>query len=333
MRIGGGQSLREEVFEVAPAKATGAGTGHCKGMLSGLTKRYRVRKGRSFKLADIDPADTAGLRLEKDEARALIAAGVEQLTQLQGRLYAEHQWALLIILQGMDAAGKDGVVKHVMSGVNPLGCSAYSFKAPTQQELDHDYLWRHQVVLPRRGHIGIFNRSYYEEVLVVRMHRELLAAEGLPPRLLHEDIWNQRFGEITRYERYLAENGIVPLKFFLHVSKEEQRRRLLERADDPEKQWKLAMSDVAERRFWDQYMAAYEDMIRHTASKQAPWHVVPADNKWFSRLVVASTIVETLEKLDPKLPTLDPGARSELARAREALLAEQTIAARVPPPP
>ncbi|HEV7719352.1 MAG TPA: polyphosphate kinase 2 family protein [Arsenicitalea sp.] len=300
-------------------------------MLSGLTKRYRVRKGHSFRLADIDPADTAGLRLEKDEAQALIAAGVEQLNRLQGRLYAEHQWALLIILQGMDAAGKDGVVKHVMSGVNPLGCSAHSFKAPSQQELDHDYLWRHHVVMPRRGHIGIFNRSYYEEVLVVRVHKELLAAEGLPPKLLHEDIWNQRFEEISAYERYLARNGIIPLKFFLHLSKEEQRRRLLERADDPEKQWKFSMSDLADRQLWDQYMAAYEDTIRQTASKQAPWHVVPADNKWFTRLVVASTIVETLEKLDPKPPKIDPEAKAELTKAREALLAEPSTAAAIPP--
>jgi PPK2 family polyphosphate:nucleotide phosphotransferase len=290
---------------------------------SELAKRYRVRKGRDFRLADFDPADTGGLSIDKEEAKSLIAGGIEQLASLQDRLYSEHNWAVLIILQGMDTSGKDGVVKHVMSGVNPLGCMAYSFKAPSQQELDHDYLWRYQVAMPRRGHIGIFNRSYYEEVLVVRVHPELLVKEGLPRKLVHEHIWGQRFEEIVEYERYLGDNGIVPLKFFLHLSKEEQRRRLLERAEDPEKQWKFLPADLTERQYWDEYTHAYEDLIRHTATKNAPWHVVPADNKWFSRMVVASAIVEAIKKIDPQLPVIDDETKAELEKARQALLSEQ----------
>jgi PPK2 family polyphosphate:nucleotide phosphotransferase len=285
-------------------------------------KRFRVRDGRKFRLADFDPADTGGLDIEKGESKTLLAEGVERLTKLQERLYAEHDWALLVILQGMDTSGKDGVVKHVMSGVNPLGCVAHSFMAPTQDELDHDYLWRCHIALPPRGHIGIFNRSYYEEVLVARVHPDLLAKQKIPSRLVNEDIWKQRFQDMVAYEEYLSRNGIVPIKFFLHLSKEEQRRRLLERAENPEKHWKFSMSDVAERRLWDRYMEAYEDMIRHTATADAPWHVVPADNKWFTRLVVAAAIEHVLAKLDPKLPRLAPAALAELEEARQALLAE-----------
>jgi PPK2 family polyphosphate:nucleotide phosphotransferase len=288
-----------------------------------LVKRFRIEKGRKFRLANIDPADTAGLEIEKEEAKVMLVAGVERLSALQERLYAHDRWALLIIFQAMDAAGKDSAIKHVMSGVNPQGCQVHSFKAPNPQELDHDYLWRHAAALPARGHIGIFNRSYYEEVLVVRVHEELLAREKLPPKLMGKKIWKRRFAEMAAFEDYLAHNGIVTLKFFLHVSKEEQRRRFLKRLDDPEKQWKFSLADVAERRHWDDYMAAYEDMIQHTATPTAPWYVVPADNKWFSRLVVAAAIDETLERLKLDFPRPDAAETESLAEARAALLAEE----------
>jgi PPK2 family polyphosphate:nucleotide phosphotransferase len=269
---------------------------------SDLVKRYRIENGGGFKLADFDPDDRGGL--DKDAARALLADGAVRLGKLQERLYAEHRWAVLVVLQGLDAAGKDGVIEHVMSGVNPQGCEVHPFKAPSQLELDHDFLWRAAVVLPRRGHIGIFNRSYYEEVLVVRVHKDLLEHQGLPPKLITKDIWTERYEDINAFERHLARSGTLPLKFFLHVSKKEQQKRLLERIDDPAKQWKFNAGDIGERKLWDQYMAAYQDMIRATATEDAPWYVVPADHKWFARLVIAAAIVERIEAIDPKFPTL-----------------------------
>jgi PPK2 family polyphosphate:nucleotide phosphotransferase len=284
-----------------------------------IIKRYRVRDGAGFRLADFDPSDTCGLDIEKDEAKAALAAGVKRLSALQERLYAEHRWAILIILQALDAAGKDSVIKHVMSGVNPQGCDVHPFKAPSQLELDHDFLWRAAVALPRRGHINIFNRSYYEEVLVVRVHKELLERQSLPPSLVTKDVWQERFEDINAFELHLARNGIVPIKFFLNVSRKEQQKRLLERIDDPAKQWKFNAADVGESKLWDQYMAAYQDMIRGTATKEAPWYVVPADHRWFTRLVVAAAIVDWLEKIDPKFPTLDEAALRDLAALRAAL--------------
>jgi PPK2 family polyphosphate:nucleotide phosphotransferase len=242
---------------------------------SDIIKRYRVRDGRGFRLAEIDPTDRCGLDIEKDDAKAMFVAGVKRLATLQERLYAEHRWAILIILQALDAAGKDSVIKHVMSGVNPQGCDVHPFKAPSQIELDHDFLWRASLVLPRRGHIGIFNRSYYEEVLVVRVHKELLERQSLPPKLVTKNIWQERFEDINAFERHLVRNGIVPIKFFLHVSKQEQQKRLLERLDDPAKQWKFNAADVGESKLWDQYMQAYDDMIRATAPEVAPWYVPP----------------------------------------------------------
>ncbi len=286
---------------------------------SDIIKRYRLRKGSEFRLAEIDPADTCGIDIEKDEAKALLAEGVKCLAALQERLYADHTYTILVVLQGLDATGKDSVIKHVMSGVNPQGCEVHPFKAPSQLELDHDFLWRAGVALPRRGHIGIFNRSYYEEVLVVRVHPELLARQNLPPKLVTTTIWRERYEDINAFERHLARNGIVPLKFFLHVSRKEQQKRLLERIDDPAKQWKFNAADVGESKLWDQYMQAYEEMVRGTATEDAPWYVVPADHKWFTRLVVAAAIVEKLEAIDPKFPKLDEAALRDLAALRAAL--------------
>ena len=286
---------------------------------SEILKRYRVRKGADFRLADIDPADTHGIDIDKANAKALLAEGVKRLSALQERLYADHTYAILIILQALDAAGKDSVIKHVMSGVNPQGCEVHPFKVPSQLELDHDFLWRASLALPRRGHIGIFNRSYYEEVLVVRVHKELLERQGLPPKLITNKIWQERLQDINSFELHLARNGIVPIKFFLHVSKEEQQKRLLERIDDPAKQWKFNAGDVGERMLWDQFMTAYGDMVRATATADAPWYVVPADHKWFTRLVVAAAIVERLEEIDPKFPTLDEAALRDLQAVRTAL--------------
>jgi PPK2 family polyphosphate:nucleotide phosphotransferase len=285
-----------------------------------LATRFRVSDGESFRLSDVDPSGTEGL--SKAEAGPLLEAGVERLIALQERLYAEHHWALLIVLQGMDTSGKDGIVKHVMSGVNPLGCTATSFKAPTRHELDHGYLWRSQVALPRRGHIGIFNRSYYEDVLAVRVRKDALAEENLPPGLVTDQIWQQRFEDIKAHEAYLANNGIVPLKFMLHISKGEQKRRLLARADAPEKQWKFDPVDVADRRFWKDYQHSYDEAVRHTSTDKAPWFVVPADHKWFARLVVASVIIDALEKLDPKFPIISSSERQAMEAARKELLGE-----------
>lgn len=286
-----------------------------------LAKRYRIEDGSSFRLADWDPDDT--WKLEKDSTKDLLAASVARLAELQERLYAQDQWSVLCVFQAMDAAGKDGAIKHVMSGINPQGCQVYSFKAPSAEELDHDFLWRCVKCLPERGRIGIFNRSYYEETLVVRVHPEFLRKQHLPPSLVTDSIWENRFQDIRGMERYLARNGTLVLKFFLHVSRKEQRKRFLERLEDPEKNWKFELGDVRERGFWDEYQQAYEDMIRNTASKQAPWFVVPADNKWFTRLVVADAIIAALDGLKLEYPAVDAAQREELVRAHEALLAEK----------
>jgi PPK2 family polyphosphate:nucleotide phosphotransferase len=285
-----------------------------------LIKQFRIDDPDDFKLAKFDPADTASLYLDKDDANAMLAQDVDRLAKLQERLYADHRWALLVVLQAMDAAGKDGVIKHVMSGVNPQGCDVHPFKAPSAEELDHDFLWRTTVRLPRRGHIGIFNRSYYEEVLVVRVHPEMLVKQKLPDEIANEKtIWKERFKDIRAFERHLARNGIAVLKFFLHISKEEQRQRLLARIDEPAKRWKFSMDDIGERELWPKYMDAYEDMIRATSRAEAPWYVVPADHKWFARLVVAAAMIETLEKLDLEYPKVEGDALKELQKVRAAL--------------
>lgn len=289
-----------------------------------LLKRYRVDDARKFRLRDFKPDDTAGLDIEKEAAKALLKGGVERMAGLQERLYAQDRWSVLLIFQAMDAAGKDSTIKHVMSGINPQGCEVHSFKAPSGEELDHDFLWRTTRRLPERGRIGIFNRSYYEEVLVVRVHREILTAQKLPSELVTGDIWKQRFRDIRAFEDYLGRNGTVVRKFFLHVSKEEQKRRFLERIDTPEKNWKFSMGDVFERSRWDEYMAAYQEMIAATATRAAPWYVVPADNKWFTRLIVAAAVDDALDDLDLKLPPISPRQKRELAKARKALLAERS---------
>jgi PPK2 family polyphosphate:nucleotide phosphotransferase len=288
-----------------------------------LIEPYCVTSGRRFSLAHHDPADT--LHLDDDDkefAEDALKRGVKQLAALQDMLYAQDRWSLLLIFQAMDAAGKDGAIKHVFSGINPQGCQVTSFKAPSAEELDHDFMWRCLQALPERGRIGIFNRSYYEEVLVVRVHEQLLEAQKLPPALVTPRIWNQRYEDIRNTEQYLSRNGVVIRKFFLHVSKDEQRRRFLARLDEPEKNWKFAMGDVRERQHWHRYMEAYADMIRHTATKNAPWMVVPADNKWFTRLVVAATIIEALSSLDLHYPKVDKGKKRELAAARAELRRE-----------
>ncbi len=283
-------------------------------------KPYRIETGKGFRLRDIDPADTAGLDSEfKPRAKEFLEQGVEMLADMQEKLYAQDQWAVLLIFQAMDAAGKDGTIEHVMSGVNPQGCQVYSFKAPSAEELDHEFLWRTSCRLPERGRIGIFNRSYYEEVLVVRVHEELLAREKLPRKLVGKNIWKERYEDIASFERYLSRNGVLIRKFFLHVSREEQRKRFLSRLEEPEKNWKFSLADAREREFFDDYMEAYEDMIRHTATPEAPWFVVPADNKWFTRLVVAGAVVDALQSLDLSFPTVDEARRGELDEARRAL--------------
>ncbi len=286
-----------------------------------LVKRYRITRPANFKLSDFDPADTGGLGIGKDEAKKIIAEHSRRLARLQEKLYAEDKWAVLMILQGMDAAGKDGIVEHVLYGVNPLGCDVHSFKAPNSEELDHDFLWRVARRLPERGRIGIFNRSHYEECLVVRVHPEILARQKLPPRLVTRNIWKERFDDICAFERHLVHSGTVVLKFHLRISREEQRRRFLERLENPAKRWKFAMGDVAERKLWNRYMAAYQDMIRNTSTPDAPWIVVPADHKWFARLVVAAALIEALEKLDLKFP-LSGEHSAELKKAKAALDAE-----------
>ena len=282
-----------------------------------IVKRYRIKDGKDFKLASVDPGDTRGI--ERAEAKAMLAKGKNRLAALQQRLYADHTYALLIILQGLDAAGKDGVVEHVMSGVNPIGLRGSFLQAAEPARARPRFPWRASLVLPRRGHVGIFNRSYYEEVLVVRVHPKFLESQNLPPKLITKNIWQERFEDINAFELHLARNGIVPIKFFLHVSKEEQRKRLLDRIDDPEKQWKFNAGDIGERALWDQYMDAYQDLLRATATEDAPWYVVPADHKWFTRLVVAGAIIEAIEKIDPKFPTLTEAQLRDIAAVRAAL--------------
>ena len=287
-----------------------------------LSKPFRVTKGKDFRLKDVDPDDTLDFTKEADKARSkeALATGVTALAELQDKLYAQDRWAVLLIFQAMDAAGKDGAIKHVMSGVNPQGCEVYSFKSPSSEDLDHDYLWRCMKCLPNRGHIGIFNRSYYEEVLVVRVHPAFLAKQKLPPELMGKDIWEERFEDIRNFEHYLARNGVIVRKFFLHVSKKEQKQRFLDRIDDPLKNWKFSSNDASERDYWDDYMKAYEEMIQETATKYAPWYVVPADNKWFTRVVVAGAVIDALASLDLAYPEVDQSKLKELAAAKKKLL-------------
>ena len=290
--------------------------------LADLAARYRITKGKKFRLKDADPADTGKLK-SPEKATELLRQSVQLLSEFQEKLYAQDRWALLLVFQAMDAAGKDGTIKHVMSGVNPQGCEVTSFKAPSSLELDHDFLWRTTRALPERGRIGIFNRSYYEEMLVVRVHPEFLGGEKLPPKLITKEIWKERFADVRAFENYLGRNGVIVRKFFLHVSKAEQKKRFLERLNEPKKNWKFSAADVKERQHWDEYMGAYEDMIRHTATKDAPWYVVPADNKWFTRLVVASAIIETLQSLDLHFPKVGREKLKELAAAKNALMNER----------
>ena len=285
---------------------------------SKLVKPYRIEDGKTFKLKDFDPATTGHFR-SKEHAQELLDKGIAEMVELQDKLYAQDRWAVLLILQAMDAAGKDGVIKHVMSGVNPQGCQVHSFKAPSSEDLNHDFLWRSSRVLPERGHIGIFNRSYYEEVLVVRVHPEILKNERIPKELMGKDLWQQRYQDIHNFEKYLGHNGVVVRKFFLNVSKKEQKRRFLERLQRPDKNWKFSISDLREREFWDDYMKAYEDMIAATSTKQAPWYVVPADNKWYTRLVVASAIVDTMKDLNLEYPSVDAEQRKQLLAAKRQL--------------
>jgi len=285
---------------------------------SKLAKPYRVEHGKQFRLKHFDAGDTGHLH-SKEHAEKLLVQGIASMTALQDKLYAQDSWGVLLIFQAMDAAGKDGAIKHVMSGVNPQGCQVHSFKVPSAEELNHDFLWRSSQRLPERGQIGIFNRSYYEEVLVVRVHPELLQNERISPSLIGKNIWEERFEDINAFERYLTRNGIVIRKFFLNLSKKEQKRRFLERLDQPEKNWKFSAGDLHEREHWDDYMSVYEDMIVHTASKHAPWYVIPADNKWFTRVVVAAAIVETLEELNLAYPKVDSQKKKELEAARAKL--------------
>jgi PPK2 family polyphosphate:nucleotide phosphotransferase len=285
-----------------------------------LSSPFRIDSSR-FRLKHVDPGDTLHLgSADKPRAKEALATGIEALAHLQDMLYAQDRWAVLLIFQAMDAAGKDGAIKHVMSGVNPQGCQVYSFKAPSSEDLDHDFLWRTTKSLPERGRIGIFNRSYYEETLVVRVHPELLGAQKIPPSLVTKKIWQERFDDIRHLERYLGRNGVAICKFFLHVSKKEQKRRFLERLEDRDKNWKFSASDAKERAHWNDYMAAYEDMVRNTATEEAPWYVVPADNKWFTRVVVCAAVIETLARLDLGYPRVGKAKRAELAEARRILV-------------
>ena len=287
--------------------------------ISALLARYRIEDGRKFRLKAHDPADTGGLKLKKQDAAALLQKGVDVLAAQQDMLYAQDRWSVLCIFQAMDAAGKDGAIKHVFSGVNPQGCHVVSFKAPTSTELDHDFLWRHTTALPARGQIGIHNRSWYEEVLVARVHPSILQAQKLPPAVVGKHVWDERLQDIANFEGYLGRQGTVVLKFFLHVSRDEQRRRFLSRIEEPEKNWKFNAGDVAERAHWDDYQDAYQKAIRATATKAAPWYVVPADSKWFTRLVVAAAIAERLESLGLHYPQVTPAQREALRQAREDL--------------
>jgi len=286
-----------------------------------LTHTFRVEHGKGFRLKDFDPADT-GQWHSKEHAAKAVQEGVERTAELQDKLYAQDTWALLLIFQAMDAAGKDGAIKHVMSGVNPQGCEVHSFKQPSETELQHDFLWRTTRDLPERGHIGIFNRSYYEEVLVVRVHSDILKSAKLPSSLVSKKIWDERFEDISSFERHLARSGTVIRKFFLNISRKEQKKRFMARLEEPEKNWKFSASDVHERKYWDDYQDAYEDMIRNTASKHAPWYVVPADNKWFTRLVISTVIIDTMESLDLAYPRVDGKKKADLEAARKVLESE-----------
>ncbi len=288
-----------------------------------LSKPYRVTDGKKFRLKDIDPGDTGDLKTEdKPRAKEALHNGIEALSELQDMLYAQDRWSVLLIFQAMDAAGKDGTIKHVMSGVNPQGCEVTSFKVPSSEDLDHDYLWRCMKCLPERGRIGIFNRSYYEETLVVRVHPEFLAGQKLPPECVTKDIWDDRFRDIRNFERYLMNNGTLVRKFFLHVSPEEQKKRFMERLDNPDKNWKFSANDIKERGFWKDYMHAYEQTIRETATKDSPWYVVPADNKWFTRAVVSAAIIDALSSLNLRYPEVSSDKKQDLAAARKTLLAD-----------
>lgn len=285
-----------------------------------LADHYCITDGKKFKLKDIDPGDTAWLKEEqRPQAKEALAEGIEALAEMQDMLYAQDRWSVLCIFQAMDAAGKDGAIKHVMSGVNPQGCQVFSFKAPTSEDLDHDYMWRCMKCLPERGRIGIFNRSYYEETLVVRVHPELLEKQKLPESLVTKRIWDERFEDIRNFEKYLTRNGVVVRKFFLHVSRKEQLKRFLSRLDEPEKNWKFSTADAQERQHWRDYMDAYEEMIQQTATKDAPWYVVPADNKWFTRIVVAAAVIDTLRSLKLTYPEVDEAKRQELEQVRKFL--------------
>jgi len=286
-----------------------------------LAKMFRVQSGKDFRLKDFDPADTGHWR-SKEHAEEAVQEGIARTVELQDKLYAQDSWALLLIFQAMDAAGKDGAIKHVMSGVNPQGCQVYSFKAPSDPELQHDFLWRTTRNLPERGHIGIFNRSYYEEVLVVRVHPEILKSQKVPASLMGKQIWEERFEDIRCFERHMARSGTVIRKFFLNVSKKEQKKRFLARLDEPEKNWKFSAGDIHERQCWDDYQKAYEEMIGNTSTEQAPWYVVPADNKWFTRLVISTVVVDALESLDLEYPKVDDAKRKELEAAKKVLLAK-----------
>jgi PPK2 family polyphosphate:nucleotide phosphotransferase len=286
------------------------------------THPFRITSGKSFQLRNFDPGDTRGLKMEKGEAADLLQRGTQWLAEEQDMLYAQDRWSLLLVFQAMDAAGKDSTIKHVMSGVNPQGCQVFSFKQPSREDLAHDFMWRYVTRLPERGRIGIFNRSYYEEVLIVRVHEDILRQQRLPPSFLGKQIWDERLADIAQFERYLTRQGTVILKFFLHVSHEEQKKRFMKRLDNPEKNWKFSASDVHERKYWRDYMSAYEAAIAATASGQAPWYVVPADNRWFTRLVVAAAIVEAVEKLDLAYPKVSPQQKKELAAARAELVRE-----------
>lgn len=291
--------------------------------IESFLKPYRITDGQGFSLTKIDPGDTHGLGSKmKEESKQLLQTGIERLARLQDKLYADDRWGVLLIFQAMDAAGKDGTIKHVMSGVNPQGCEVFSFKQPSAEDLDHDYMWRYLRCLPERGRIGIFNRSYYEEVLVVRVHKEILHAQKIPQKLVGKNIWNERLEDIRNFERYLARNGIVVVKFFLHVSRNEQKKRFIARLEDPDKHWKFSNADIHEREFWPEYMDAYETAIRETATHHAPWYVVPADNKWFSRLVVGAAVMHALENLGLEYPEVSKEKMDDIAAARKVLMAK-----------
>jgi len=287
-----------------------------------LAKTFRVDSGKHFRLKDYDPADT-GHGLSEDNAKEALLEGIARTAELQDQLYAQGNWSILLIFQAMDAAGKDGAISHVMSGINPQGCQVYSFKVPTSTDLQHDFLWRTTCSLPERGHIGIFNRSYYEEVLIVRVHPEILKSQKTPPSLVGKKIWQERFEDICCFERHMARSGTVIRKFFLNLSKKEQKKRFLARLDHPEKNWKFSAADIHERKWWDDYQDAYEDMIRNTSTEEAPWYVVPADNKWFTRLVVSCVLVDTLESLNLSYPKVDPAKQKELEAAKKLLTSKK----------